>query len=78
MLGFFMAVQGEGAQPLLLEGDGFFLFLQNGLQVGVEGAAANDWAGQLEDEEPQEITKEQFMGRMELESIEIRADGSFV
>lgn len=40
-------------------------------------ASANDWAGQLEDEEPQEITKEQFMGRMELESIEIRADGSF-
>ena len=40
-------------------------------------ASANDWAEQLEDEEPQEITKEQFMGRMELESIEIRADGSF-
>ena len=38
---------------------------------------ANDWAEQMEDEEPQEITKEQFMERMELESIEIRADGSF-
>ena len=33
---------------------------------------ANDWA---EDEE--EITREQFIQRMELESIEIRADGSF-
>ena len=39
--------------------------------------SANDWAEQLEDEEPQEITREQFMERMELESIEIRADGSF-
>ena len=40
-------------------------------------ASANNWAEQMEDEEPQEITKEQFMERMELESIEIRADGSF-
>lgn len=40
-------------------------------------ASANDWAEQLEDEEPQEITKEQFMERMELESIEVRADGGF-
>ena len=39
--------------------------------------SANDWAEQMEDEEPQEITREQFMERMELESIEIRADGSF-
>ena len=38
---------------------------------------ANDWAEQMEDEEPQEIAREQFMERMELESIEIRADGSF-
>lgn len=34
-------------------------------------ASANDWA------EDEEITREQFMERMELESIEIRADGSF-
>ena len=40
-------------------------------------STANDWAGQMEDEEPQEITREQFMERMELESIEVRADGSF-
>ena len=40
-------------------------------------STANDWAEQMEDEEPQEITREQFMDRMELESIEIRADGSF-
>lgn len=40
-------------------------------------ASANDWAEQMEDEEPQEITREQFMDRMELESIEIRADGGF-
>ena len=39
--------------------------------------SANDWAEQMEDEEPQEITREQFMERMELESIEVRADGSF-
>ena len=39
---------------------------------------ANDWSQDMdEDEEPQEITREQFMERMELESIEIRADGSF-
>ena len=40
-------------------------------------ASANNWAEQMEDEEPQEITREQFMDRMELESIEIRADGGF-
>lgn len=40
-------------------------------------SSANDWAEQMEDEEPQEITKEQFMERMELESIEVRADGGF-
>ena len=40
-------------------------------------ASANDWAEQMEDEEPQEITREQFVERMELESIEIRADGGF-
>ena len=34
-------------------------------------ASANDWA------EDEEITREQFIQRMELESIEIRADGSF-
>ena len=34
-------------------------------------ASANDWA------EDGEITREQFIQRMELESIEIRADGSF-
>lgn len=34
---------------------------------------ANDWAG--DGEEP--ITREQFMERMELESIEIRGDGEF-
>ena len=33
--------------------------------------SANDWA------EDEEITREQFIQRMELESIEIRADGSF-
>lgn len=33
--------------------------------------AANDWA------EDEEITREQFIERMELESIEVRADGSF-
>ena len=38
---------------------------------------ANDWAENTEDEEPEEITKERFMERMELESIEVRADGSF-
>ena len=40
-------------------------------------SSANDWAEQMEDEEPQEITREQFMERMELESIEIGGDGSF-
>ena len=40
-------------------------------------STANDWAGQMEDEEPPEITREQFVERMELESIEVRADGSF-
>lgn len=38
---------------------------------------ANDWAENTEDEEPEVITKEQFVERMELESIEIRADGGF-
>ena len=40
---------------------------------------ANDWNQDLgeEDGEPPEITREQFIQRMELESIEIRADGSF-
>ncbi len=34
-------------------------------------SSANDWA------EDEEITREQFMERMELESIEVRADGGF-
>ena len=34
---------------------------------------ANDWAENVEEE----VTEEQFMERMELESIEIRGDGSF-
>ena len=40
---------------------------------------ANDWNQDLggEDGGPPEITREQFMERMELESVEIRADGSF-
>lgn len=40
---------------------------------------ANDWNQEIgeEDEEPPEITREQFMERMELESIEVRADGGF-
>lgn len=40
---------------------------------------ANDWSQELgeEDEEPPEITREQFMERMELESIEVREDGAF-
>lgn len=36
---------------------------------------ANDWAEG--DEEAEEITREQFMERMEPESIEVRADGAF-
>ncbi len=40
---------------------------------------ANDWSQELgeEDEETSEITREQFMERMELESIEVRGDGGF-
>ena len=39
---------------------------------------ANDWNQEMEkDGETPTITREQFMERMELESIEIRADGSF-
>ena len=39
---------------------------------------ANDWA-QSDDpeEEPEEITREQFMERMELDAVQISADGSF-
>src|SRR5699024_8639011 len=41
---------------------------------------ANDWeqdsAGN-EDREPEEITREQFMERMELDAIQISADGRF-
>ena len=41
---------------------------------------ANDWdqdsAGN-EDREPEEITREQFMERMELDAVQISADGSF-
>lgn len=36
---------------------------------------ANDWAEDAEEEEA--VTREQFMERMELESVEIRADGCF-
>ena len=39
---------------------------------------ANDWNQEMEkDGETPTITREQFMERMELESIEVRADGSF-
>lgn len=40
---------------------------------------ANDWAqdGGEEDQEPEEITREQFMARMELESIQVYGDGRF-
>lgn len=40
---------------------------------------ANDWAqdGVEEDEEPQAVTQEQFMQRMELESIQASEDGGF-
>lgn len=40
---------------------------------------ANGWSQELgeEDEEPPEITREQFMERMALESVEVRADGGF-
>ena len=39
---------------------------------------ANDWSQEMDDDgETAEISKEQFMERMELESIEVRADGSF-
>ena len=39
---------------------------------------ANDWSQDMDDEgEAVEVTREQFMERMELESIEVRADGGF-
>ena len=41
---------------------------------------ANDWAQDAagnEDEEPEEITREQFMERMELDAVQISADGRF-
>ena len=39
---------------------------------------ANDWNQEMEkDGETPTITREQFMERMELESIEVMADGSF-
>ena len=39
---------------------------------------ANDWAQDAaEGEEPEEITREQFMERMELDAVQISAGGSF-
>ena len=40
---------------------------------------ANDWAqdGAQEDEEPQAVTQEQFVERMDLESIQVSEDGGF-
>ena len=41
---------------------------------------ANDWAqdaAENEDGEPEEITREQFMERMELDAVQISADGRF-
>ncbi len=39
---------------------------------------ARDWAADAAGEEgPEELTEEVFMGRMELQSIEVREDGSF-
>lgn len=38
---------------------------------------ANDWAENAGDEGPGLVTREQFMERMELESVEIRADDTF-
>jgi len=38
---------------------------------------ANDWAEESENEESQEITREQFIERMELESVQISGDGAF-
>ena len=39
---------------------------------------ANDWARDAaEGEEPEEITREQFMERMELDAVQISADGRF-
>jgi len=40
---------------------------------------ANDWAsdGGCEEHEPEEITREQFMERMELDAIQIYEDGAF-
>ena len=41
-------------------------------------ASANDWNQEMEEDgETPTITREQFMERMELESIEVMADGSF-
>ena len=41
---------------------------------------ANDWAqdaAENEEEEPEEITREQFMERLELDAVQISADGRF-
>ena len=41
---------------------------------------ANDWAQDAagnEDGEPEEITREQFMERLELDAVQISADGRF-
>ena len=39
---------------------------------------ANDWAQDAaEGEEPEEITREQFMERLELDAVQISADGRF-
>lgn len=43
-------------------------------------AQANDWAqdaAENGDEEPEEITREQFIERLELDAVQISADGSF-
>lgn len=39
-------------------------------------ALANDWAEGIEGEESEPVTREEFMERLGLDSIEIRADGS--
>ena len=39
---------------------------------------ANDWAQEPEeDREPEEITRDQFMERMELDAIQVYEDGAF-
>ena len=40
---------------------------------------ANDWAsdGGCEEHEPEEITREQFMERLEPDAVQISGDGSF-